>query len=34
MNTDKGVAWVYQNNDFIDIEVGYYAQILANKLKY
>jgi len=34
MNTDKGVAWIYQNNDFIDIEVGYYAHILANKLKY
>jgi hypothetical protein len=29
MNTDKGVAWVYQNNDFIDIEVGYYAQIFG-----
>jgi hypothetical protein len=34
MNTDKGVAWIYKNNDFIDIEVGYYAHILANKLKY
>jgi len=34
MNTDKGVAWIYKNNDYIDIEVGYYAHILANKLKY
>ncbi len=33
IKNDKGVAWVYHNNDFIDIEVGYAASILANKLK-
>jgi hypothetical protein len=33
MKNDKKVAWIYQDNDFIDIEVGEYAFILANKLK-
>ena len=33
MNNDKKVAWIYRNNDFIDIEVGEYAFILTNKLK-
>jgi hypothetical protein len=31
MINDKKVAWIYQNNGFIDIEVGEYAYILANK---
>jgi hypothetical protein len=30
---DKKVAWIYQDNTFIDIEVGYEARILSNKLK-
>jgi hypothetical protein len=30
---DNKVAWIYQNNGFIDIEVGEYAYIVANKLK-
>jgi hypothetical protein len=29
---DKKVAWIYQNNGFIDIEVGEHASILAKKL--
>jgi hypothetical protein len=33
MKIDSRVAWSYQNNAFIDIEVGYLASILANKLK-
>jgi hypothetical protein len=33
MKIDKGVAWIYQNNSFIDIQVGYNANILANNLK-
>jgi hypothetical protein len=33
MKDDKKVAWIYKNNDFIDIEVGYNAHFLANKLK-
>jgi hypothetical protein len=33
MKEDRGVAWIYQNNGFIDIEVGYKSHILANKLK-
>jgi hypothetical protein len=33
MKNDKKVAWIYQNNDFIDIEVGEYAFILINKFK-
>jgi hypothetical protein len=32
MKYDKKVAWIYKNNDFIDIEVGYNAHALANKL--
>jgi hypothetical protein len=32
MKNDKKVAWIYHNNDFIDIEVGEYAFKLANKL--
>jgi len=31
--TDNKVAWIYKNTGFIDIEVGEYAYILANKLK-
>jgi hypothetical protein len=30
---DNKVAWIYQNNGFIDIEVGEYAYIVANKFK-
>jgi hypothetical protein len=33
MKNDKKVAWIYKNSDFIDIEVGEYASILAKKLK-
>lgn len=33
MKNDKKVAWIYRNNDFIDIEVGELADKLANKLK-
>jgi hypothetical protein len=33
MKEDRGVAWIYKNNGFIDIEVGYNSHILANKLK-
>jgi len=33
MKNDKKVAWIYKNNDFIDIEVGEYSFILANKFK-
>ena len=33
MKNDKKVALIYQNNDFIDIEVGEYASILAKKFK-
>jgi hypothetical protein len=30
---DNKVAWIYKNNGFIDIEVGEYAYIVANKFK-
>jgi hypothetical protein len=30
---DNKVAWIYKNDGFIDIEVGEYAYIVANKLK-
>jgi len=33
MKNDNKVAWIYKKNDFIDIVVGEYASILANKLK-
>jgi len=33
MKNDNKVAWIYKKNDFIDIIVGEYASILANKLK-
>jgi hypothetical protein len=33
LKKDKGVAWIYQNDAYIDIEVGEMAVILANKLK-
>ena len=33
MNNDNGVAWIYQNNAFIDMEVGEKASILSKLLK-
>ncbi len=33
MNNDNGVAWIYQNNAFIDIEVGEKASILSKLIK-
>jgi hypothetical protein len=33
LKIDNKVAWIYQNNGFIDIEVGEHAYILVNKLK-
>ncbi len=33
MNNDNGVAWIYQNNAFIDIEVGEKASLLSKLLK-
>jgi hypothetical protein len=33
LKSDKKVAWIYKNNDFIDIEVGELSLVLANKLK-
>jgi hypothetical protein len=30
---DNKVAWIYKNDGFIDIEVGEYAYIVANKFK-
>ncbi len=33
IKNDYGVAWTYHNDAFIDIEVGYYASIMANKLE-
>jgi hypothetical protein len=33
LKIDNKVAWIYQNNGFIDIEVGEHASILVNKFK-
>ena len=33
MTIDRGVAWVYQNSAFIDVQVGEMSDIVANKLK-
>ncbi len=31
--TDRKVVWIYRNNSFIDIEVGYYANNILKELK-
>ena len=33
LNNDDGVAWIYQNNAFIDINVGEHAILLSKSLK-